>query len=105
MENIGINEMKKELIKRNPSAKFDVRDYTVSPVIIIYGNIPGENLSLPEGYYYNQKNGITNKHNTSGIYESFSYEYDVNHFVSQPKPLPKPEIKIKKSWFSRIFKK
>ena len=36
---------------------------------IIFSSIKVEELNLPEWFYYNQKNGITNKHNTqSGIY-------------------------------------
>ena len=30
----------------------------------IYSSKPVEELSLPEGFYYNEKNGLTNKHNT-----------------------------------------
>lgn len=96
MENIGITRMAKELEILNPSVQFDVRDYSVSPVIVIFGTVPGENLILPEGYYYNEKNGITNKHNTaSGLYEGFNYQYDVEHFAPKSQP--------KKSVFARIF--
>lgn len=96
MENIGITRMAKELEILNPSVQFDVRDHSVSPVIVIFGTVPGENLILPEGYYYNEKNGITNKHNTvSGLYEGFNYQYDMEHFAPKSQP--------KKSVFSRIF--
>jgi len=96
MENIGITRMAKELERLNPSVQFDVLDYSVSPVIIIFGTVPGENLILPNGYYYNKKNGITNKHNTaSGLYEGFDYQYDVEHFAPKSQP--------KKSVFARIF--
>jgi hypothetical protein len=38
---------------------------------IIYASVNVEELNLPRWFYYNQKNGITNKHNTqSGIYGS-----------------------------------
>ena len=38
---------------------------------IIYASVNVEELNLPKWFYYNQKNGITNKHNTqSGIYGS-----------------------------------
>ncbi len=30
----------------------------------IYSSRPVEELNLPEGFYYNDKNGLTNKHNT-----------------------------------------
>ena len=82
MNNIGPSRMEKELEKLNPSVQFDVRDYSVSPIIIIYGTVPAEKLVLPKGYYYNEKNGITNKHNTlSGLYECFNYKHDVEHFA------------------------
>lgn len=38
---------------------------------LIFSSVDIEKLVLPEWFYYNQKNGITNKHNTqSGIYGS-----------------------------------
>ncbi len=96
LENMGITPMAKELKRLNPSVQFDVRDLTVSPIIVIFGTVPGEDLILPEGYYYNEKNGITNKHNTaSGVYEGFEYQYDMEHFAPKSQP--------KKSVFARIF--
>lgn len=39
--------------------------------IYIRSSVPAESLVLPEGCYYNTKNGITNKHNTiEGIYST-----------------------------------
>ncbi len=105
MENMGIAKMKEELIRLNPGVKFDVRDYKVSPVIIIYGNVAGGSLNLPDGYYYNGKNSITNKHNTkTGLYESFLYRFDTDHFKNRPTEAKtgKPD-KAKKSLFARIF--
>ena len=104
MENIGIATMKKELVRLNPTVKFDVRDTSVSPIIIIYGSVPGEKLNLPNGYYYNEKNGITDKHNTgSGLYENFTYQFDVAHFVAKPTEVKQSEPKAKKSIFAGIF--
>lgn len=101
MENIGLNSMLQELSHLNPSAKFakDWREYSV--VKVIHGNVHVENLQLPDGYYYNNKNGITNKHNTtSGLYESFEYIYDPDYiFDSAPAPAPV----VKKSFFQKIF--
>lgn len=35
--------------------------------------IPPEKLKFPVGYYYTEKNGVTNKHKTAdGSYETFS---------------------------------
>ena len=104
MENIGIATMKKELVRLNPTVKFDVRDTSVSPIIIIYGSVPGEKLNLPNGYYYNEKNGITNKHNTgSGLYESFTYQFDTAHFGAESTEVVSNEPKAKKSIFAGIF--
>lgn len=94
MENMGIARMAKELENLNPHVQFDFQDY--SPFVLIYGTVPGENLNLPDGYYYNDKNGITNKHNTtSGLYECFRYLNEIEHFTPKEEP--------KKSWFARIF--
>lgn len=95
MENIGIIKLKKELEKSNPYVQLDfmtrygvpfdeyIKYYSIaSSDFVIYSSVPGEKLILPEGYYYNEKNGITNKHNTtSGLYESFAYRYDIGHFA------------------------
>lgn len=102
MENMGLNKMIKKLRELNPTVKFDVHDRKVSPSIIIIGTVPARELSFPNGYYWNEKNGITDKHNTdSGLYECFNYKYDPTHFVTaisgaQVKP-------VKKSFLSRIF--
>ena len=99
MENIGINNMMKELKALNPAVKFDVHDYSVSPIIIIFGTAPATELSFPEGYYWNEKNGITDKHNTNGgLYECFTYKYDPSHFQSHP-----VQRASKKSFFARLF--
>ena len=67
---------------------------------IIFGSAPATELSFPDGYYWNEKNGITDKHNTdSGLYECFTYKYDLAHFVAnnmQTKPK-------KKSIFAWLF--
>lgn len=73
--------MAKELERLNPHVQFDVCELK-SLEWQVFGTIPGERLALPDGYYYNDKNGITNKHNTAtGLYECFDYEYDVSHFA------------------------
>ena len=101
MENIGFYNMKKELEALNPTVQFDMNDPGYA-VHVIYGTVPGENLHLPEGYYYNtSKESITNKHNTgSGLYEFFSYEFDTEHFSRKPVPT---SVVSKKSFFARLF--
>lgn len=52
---------------------------------IIFASASVEDLKLPEWFYYNQKNWITNKHNTqSGIYGSvhvYPIEYYDPNFI------------------------
>lgn len=101
MENIGVYNLVKELKALNPMVKFDFYDQTKSPVVIIFGTAPAESLSYPEGYYYNEKNGITDKHNTkSGLYEYFTYKCDLAHFEKPASVNPTPK---KKSFFARLF--
>jgi hypothetical protein len=46
----------------------------------IFSSVDIEKLVLPEWFYCNQKNGITNKHNTkSGIYVSI-HVYPLSHY-------------------------
>ena len=46
----------------------------------IFSSVGVEKLVLPEWFYYNQKNGITNKHNTkSGAYVSIIV-YPISHY-------------------------
>lgn len=68
IENIGIETLVTALDNLNPSGSFKIVDWST---IAVKGIDPRE-VKYPEGYYYNEKNGITNKHNTfSGFYESF----------------------------------
>jgi hypothetical protein len=70
MENMGIIKFTAELQKLNPDTVL-VYDMDFFPAII-YCNCEPRKLKLPKGYYYTEKNGITNKHNTqSGAYEMF----------------------------------
>lgn len=69
-----------EIAKLNPEADISLGDpFMVSQFGgLFYSSIPAEKLKLPEGFYYNEKNGITNKHNTkSGAYTTLD-----------PKPIP-----------------
>ena len=96
MENIGASKMLNELKCLNPEIEFEMKDYCYP--VLIFGTVPADKLVLPDGYYYNDKNGITNKHNTeSGIYETFTYEFDVHHFRSQIEP--------KQTFWLRFFKR
>ena len=96
MENIGLTKLVRLLELLNPGVRFELNEYKESPFICIYGTIPGEELKCPDKYYYNRKNGITNKHNTkSGVYECFIYEYDLAHYY--------PELAKKKGFFAKLL--
>lgn len=67
-----------EVIKQlNPDVEIKVDDNSIesNADARIYSSVPGKQLKLPDGFYYNDKNGITNKHNTkSGSYCSIVVE-------------------------------
>jgi len=56
-----------EVRRLNPNVKIE----TDPDRGLLFSSVEIQDLVLPEWFYYNQKNGITNKHNTqSGIYGS-----------------------------------
>lgn len=67
-----------EVIKQlNPNADIKVADVRIDPMATnkFYSSVPVDKLVLPEGFYYNDKNGITNKHRTkSGAYCTLKVE-------------------------------
>lgn len=61
-------ELLKEIVRLNPSV--EIRYQEAHPEVIACSK-KGDELKLPKGYEYNDKNGITNKHHTSsGRYTS-----------------------------------
>ena len=62
----SIDELVDELIALNPGETFEKDgEYGITSSI----RMDNPDLKLPEGFYYNDKNGLTNKHNTeSGKY-------------------------------------
>lgn len=89
MENMGLKKLTAELQRLNRGANI-ISGVEGKPKVI-FGTLDPEQLAMPEGYYYSEKNGITNKHNTeSGIYEAYQYMV---------------LFKSKKTWFERIFGK
>lgn len=115
MENIGIIKLKEELERLNPHAQlavcthwgvpFDeyIKSYSFgSSDFVIYSDVQGEELICPEDYYYTEKNGITDKHNTSsGLYENFMYKFDPSHFDIKSVEVPR----VKKSFWARLLGK
>ena len=71
MENMGIMKLAEELEQLNPNICICAAKESY-PGIIIADCDDVTQLNFPEGYYFSEKNGLTNKHNTSsGQYESF----------------------------------
>lgn len=86
---MDLKELTRELSKLNPGAGI-VSGLKENPKVI-FGLLEPEKLVMPKGYYYNDKNGITNKHESeTGNYNYFEYRI---------------LFKKKKSWLARIFGK
>lgn len=65
---INYFEIIRELKGLNPGVEILTVDDQYN---LIYCSIPMERLKLPNGFYFSDKNGITNKHRTeSGLYAS-----------------------------------
>ena len=68
--NITKRELINELRRLNPSANIEGW-FVKGSIEYIYSSIPVEELILPSPFYYNDKNGINNKHKTkTGMYIS-----------------------------------
>lgn len=69
-------EIAMKVIKLNPVVTQFKFHITLKPYIVT--SVPPENLTLPDGCYYNEKNGITNKHNTiDGRYSTLDVITDI----------------------------
>ena len=76
-ESTNVFEIAQEIANINPDATIGFGDPDVDPCCNsrIFSSVKVEDLKLPEGFYYNEKNGVTNKHNTkSGAYCAFDVE-------------------------------
>ncbi len=62
----NIKEVIEELKKLNPDAEIELvdEDTYVGSIRRLKLSVPAEELALPYGFEYNEKNGITNKHHT-----------------------------------------
>ena len=72
-----ITELAEALRELNPDVDISLGEMGVDPGAerTIYSSKTVEELELPEGFYYNEKNGLTNKHNTeTGQYISARVE-------------------------------
>ncbi len=61
-----IEELAEALRELNPDVDISLGEMGEDPRAenTIYSSKSVEELKLPEGFYYNEKNGLTNKHNT-----------------------------------------
>lgn len=74
-----------ELMLLNPNVEFNMDNpaKVSNPYEQIYCSVDPSKLVLPNGFYYNEKNGITNKHNTaSGEYISIKVNFLQNSVSS-----------------------
>lgn len=103
-ESTDLYEIVKVIRDLNPNAIIRVGNPSLDSLARerFYSSVPGNKLILPEGFYYNDKNGITNKHKTqSGKYVSLAVE-DLSlakeetllplNFDKPPIDPPKPEL-------------
>ena len=74
VEQPRIEDFVEKLRELNPGVEFNLLDKDLNPNAheAFESSIPAKDLKLPEPFYYNDKNGITNKHRTkSGNYVQF----------------------------------
>ena len=76
-QSTNLYEIAEVIQQLNPNAEIRVADMGLDSMATqrFYSSVPVEQLVLPEGFYYNEKNGITNKHNTqTGMYCALEVE-------------------------------
>lgn len=74
---MNFNQLINEIRKLNPGVEIRIGDerFDREARSRIFSSVPMNQLKLPEGYYSNEKNGITNKHNAeNGLYTQLSVE-------------------------------
>lgn len=74
---IDFNEIVTKIKELNPDVEIELGDKDTDLLYYkrIFASVPASELKLPKGFYYNDKNGITNKHHTtSGSYVTIDVE-------------------------------
>ena len=92
-QSTNLYEIAEVIQQLNPNAEIRVANmaYDSQATNRFYSSVPVEQLVLPEGFYVNEKNGITNKHNTqSGMYCTLRVE-DLS-LADERTLMPKVEI-------------
>ena len=107
-QSTNLYEIAEVIQQLNPNVEIRVADMTYDPQATsrFYSSVPMEQLVLPEGFYANEKNEITNKHNTqSGMYCALSVE-DLS-MADERTLLPKVEkiVKVEKPNTPEMFQK
>lgn len=86
---MNFNQLINEIRKLNPGVEIRIGDPQFDSLADsrIFSSKPMNQLRLPQGYYANEKNGITNKHNSeTGLYTSLSVESLDDMVVGQTYP-------------------
>ena len=94
-QSTNLYEIAEVIQQLNPNAEIRVADMGLDSMATqrFYSSVPVEQLVLPEGFYYNDKNGITNKHNTqTGMYCALEVE-DLSKADERTLIPKKPKVK------------
>ena len=94
-QSTNLYEIAEVIQQLNPNAEIRVADMGLDSMATqrFYSSVPVEQLVLPEGFYYNDKNGITNKHNTqTGMYCALEVE-DLSKADERTLMPKKPKVK------------
>ena len=94
-QSTNLYEIAEVIQQLNPNAEIRVADMGLDSMATqrFYSSVPVDQLVLPEGFYYNDKNGITNKHNTqTGMYCALEVE-DLSKADERTLMPKKPKVK------------
>ena len=77
---IGFYELINKITALNPGVNITVNDpmFNTDAYDRVYCSVDVKSLKLPEGFYYNDKNGITNKHNSNGSYLTIEFSNKID---------------------------
>ena len=93
-ESTNVSEIAQAIANINPQIALGDPENDPECNSRIFSSVPVEELDLPEGFYYNEKNGVTNKHNTkSGAYCGFKVE-DIKNADESKLLLLSPENEV-----------
>lgn len=105
-QSTNLYEIVEVISQLNPTVDIRIADMRIDPMATnkFYSSVPVGNLVLPEGFYYNDKNEITNKHRTkSGAYCTLKVEELLLVNDRTLIPVPKNNTKIQKQGIKQLF--